>query len=72
MSSVNITLGPVLSGHKGNKVEINGEDITDKIRSFTLSAGVDVVTTLTVNYVCNKTTKYDGTATVFHTCGLEE
>lgn len=52
----------------GGEVVVNGEDLSSRLRSVEITAGVGDLTMVTVTYAC-ATVLLDGKAKVIHACG---
>lgn len=72
MSSAYIQLGGMFGGSGDTQILIDGEDVTKYVRSFTLHASVEDVTTLVLERLCLDGVEVEGAVQVLHYCGLEK
>jgi hypothetical protein len=62
---------PAVAGHSGAVIEVGGEDIAHRVRDITVTAGVDELTRIEINYMCQEGVDVDGEAYVHHVCPLK-
>lgn len=64
MSTASIRVGAVAGVSKGDRIEINGHDITTAVRRMTLAAEVGELTTLTLDLGATQGVVFDGEVNV--------